>query len=162
MIWTQIKTIIKPTIVKIEEQSTKVKSMASSFISLIKSKNSKNGFLISLKKCNLKNKQSVQHVQKESDAVASSNKSPKTYKFKEDIRVYSYIFYTVIKTLTDKNFFTKNEAVSKNDFIRVIENLLKNLYNIPKLPKNQKKLIKKDRKIKYMIFQILQTLKIGK
>lgn len=89
-----------------------------------------------------------------------SIKCPKTFKLKEEIGVYSCLFYTIIKTLVDKNFFSRNGALSKKEFIRMIENLLKNLYNIPKLPKNQKELIKKDRKIKYMIYQILETLKI--
>ena len=82
----------------------------------------------------------------------------KIFKLIDSELTYACITYTIIKTLSEKRFYHDiGSETNLKKYTKVIENLLKNLYNARSLPQPQKSLIKKDKVIKYLILKVLEN-----
>ena len=105
----------------------------------------------------------VELMEKDSGTVDTSigtsttASSHKRFLLKGESKIYSYIWYTVIKNMADKNFYkTGDSTTNEKKFSDLIDNLIKNLYNSNKTPESQKDVIRKDKKLKYLIMQVIK------
>ncbi|CAI2383880.1 unnamed protein product [Moneuplotes crassus] len=89
--------------------------------------------------------------------------SLKGYDLKCDIKVYARVCYVVIKKIL-KNDLNKSEkpVTSNRRLCDNIHHTVKSYYNSKKISQDQKDLIKNDKKIKYIISEILRSRGIWK
>ena len=91
-------------------------------------------------------------------AEAKPKKEPKIFEPGENpnFELYASIIYSVLTTLSKHRFYhEKGSSTNHNKYFRVIENILKNVYNTKTTSDEQKKLLKSDKNIKYLIARIL-------
>lgn len=92
---------------------------------------------------------------------SDTNQKPQKFRILGDISSYSKISYTIIKTLWNRDFYQVPGSVTTyTRYCNLIDNLLKNMYNCLKTPESQKSIIKKDKKLNFLILGILQHLGI--
>ena len=92
-----------------------------------------------------------------SEDVAGGSFDTRKHRLLDDKTLYACICHTIVNNLAKKNFYleiTSNTTVQK--YTKTIENLLRSFYNSNSIPEAQKKLIKKDKKIKHLIIEILR------
>lgn len=93
--------------------------------------------------------------------VSKTGGSLKRFRLLGELKVYAYIWYTIIKAMSEKDFYQIGESITNDKkYANLIDTLIKNLYNSNKTPKNQKEVIQKDKKLKFLILQMLKELGI--
>ncbi|CAI2363416.1 unnamed protein product [Moneuplotes crassus] len=92
-----------------------------------------------------------------------SAKSGKKFALITDVSLYASICYTIIKTMSDKHFYHEyGSETNYKKYMKVIENLLKNMYNSKSLEQNQRDLLKRDKSIRYLHMKLLENFGVFK
>ncbi|CAI2372451.1 unnamed protein product [Moneuplotes crassus] len=92
-----------------------------------------------------------------------STKSSKIFTPITDVSLYASICYTIIKTMSDKHFYHEyGSETSYKKYMKVIENLLKNMYNSRALEQNQRTVLKKDKSIRYLLMKLFENYGVFK
>lgn len=87
----------------------------------------------------------------------ASKFSVKNHQLLDSRSLYACILYSLIKNIV-KNHFKKPKELPQNvkQFTKNIECLIKNFYNSKSIYEDQKALLKQDRKIKYIVAEVLR------
>lgn len=107
----------------------------------------------------------IEMMEKTSKILQTSIENVKSKKHRlkllGDTEIYSYICYSVIKTMSDNTFYqTGDQSTTEKRYCNLIDKLLKNLYNSARTPESQKEIIRKDKKLKYLILEVIRSYEI--
>ena len=74
---------------------------------------------------------------------------------------YTCIIFTILKTLTQKNFYIDSEKEYSEKILRKqVVKLLRSMYNARNIPESQKKLLKADQDIKFIVMDMLRGMNV--
>ncbi|CAI2369067.1 unnamed protein product [Moneuplotes crassus] len=83
--------------------------------------------------------------------------SAKDHKLKGDIKLYACVIYPIVKKLIIKTLYDSEQLPrTVKELIETIFIILKNFYNSRDIHKDQKNLIKRDRRIKFLVAEVLR------
>uniref|UniRef100_A0A7S3NVH8 Uncharacterized protein n=1 Tax=Euplotes crassus TaxID=5936 RepID=A0A7S3NVH8_EUPCR len=82
--------------------------------------------------------------------------SLKGHQLKDSIKFYGPICYTAIRNLIKEDLLNPNKQIKSTKILGDIHNVLRCFYNSKIVTKEQKRIIKKDKRVKYLICEILR------